>query len=225
MAWSRPPTGSASGWSCLLLLALLGMASPVGAKTYCCNDDNGRRLCGDILPSLCAKRSYQEYNSQGVMYRQHEAPLTAEQRAQRELELARKKEADNLAAEEDRRNRALLASYTTVADIDAKRARTVAESIKRLQEMQSRYDAALVQKQALAKEAEFFQKRPMPPALKSSVRENDSELNHLKSDIEAKKQEIAEVQARFDDEKRRFLKLRGAATQGTTPAAAPNKPR
>jgi hypothetical protein len=220
MAWPDPQLGLIRPRHLLVLLALGGLALPAGARTYCCNDDGGRRLCGDILPPQCATRAYQEYNAMGVMYRQHEAPLTAEQRARREAELARQKEAAREAAEEDRRNRALLASYPSVQDIDIKRARTLEEFSKSLREMRSRQEAALLRQQELAREAEFFQKRPMPDALKSSMRDNAAELLRLQADIETKNKEIAEVEARFDAEKKRYLSLgKGGAAPGASPEA------
>ncbi len=195
--------------------------------TFCCNEDNGRRLCGDILPAQCAKRAYHEYNSQGVMIRQHDAPMTAEQRAQQRAELIRKKEADRQAAEEDRRNRALLASYPSVADIDTKRARNIEEAGKGLHELQLRLNAALAHKEDLAREAEFFLKRPMPAELKTSIRDNNAEMAGLQADIDVKKKEIAEIQARFDEEKKRYLSLgKGAAVPKAGPetGAEPRRP-
>lgn len=221
MASSSPRAGLVRRRHLLLLPVLAGLAafaSPASAVTFCCNDDNGRRLCGDILPWQCAKRAHQEYNSLGVMIRQHDAPLTAEQRAQQRAETIRKKEAERLAAEEDRRNRALLASYPSVADIDAKRERNIEEAGKGLHELQLRLTAALQRRDELAREAEFFQKRPMPADLKTGIRDNTAELAGLQADVETKKKEIAEIQARFDEEKKRYLSLsKGAAAPKTAP--------
>lgn len=218
MAWPSLFIGVVRHRRLLLLAALAGLTLPVCAVTFCCNDDGGRRLCGDILPAQCAKRVHQEYNSLGVMIRQHDAPLTAEQRAQQRAELIRKKEAERLAAEEDRRNRALLASYPSVADIDAKRERNIEEAGKGLHELQLRVTAAQQRKEELAREAEFFQKRPMPADLKTGIRDNTAELAGLQADVATKKKEIAEIQARFDEEKKRYLSLsKGAAAPKTAP--------
>lgn len=218
MVSSSPTAGFVPCRHLPVLAVLAVLAWPAHAVTFCCNDDNGRRLCGDILPSQCAKRAHQEYNSLGVMIRQHDAPLTAEQRAQQRAELIRKKEAERLAAEEDRRNRALLASYPSVADIDTKRERNIEEAGKGLHELQLRLTAALQRKDELAREAEFFQKRPMPADLKTGIRDNSAELASIQADIATKKKEIAEIQARFDEEKKRYLSLsKGASAAKTAP--------
>jgi hypothetical protein len=207
MALPEVQTGWRARWHLLILLVSVGAAYPAAAKTFCCNDDSGHRLCGDILPAQCAKRAYQEYNSMGVIYRLHEAPLTAEQRAQRELELARKKAAQREADEEDRRDRALQASYPSVRDLDAKRERTLLEANNSLAVAQKSLDAALARKGELVREAEFYTKRPMPGELKANIRDNAAELNNLQATVDDKKKEIAAIQTRFDDEKKRYLNL------------------
>ncbi|HZV54926.1 MAG TPA: hypothetical protein VFF82_08300 [Rhodocyclaceae bacterium] len=198
-----------------MLLALAGATLPAVARTYCCTDDGGRRVCGDVVLPQCLKRPYQEFNAQGVVARQHEGPLTAEQRAQRDAELARKKEEERRAADEERLNRALLASYSSARDIDAKRDRMLAEANTGLKLLQERYDVALARKQKFLAEAELFQKRPMPEALKLNMRDNQAELASLQATLDDRRREIAAIQTRFDDEKRRYLRVSQPASSAT----------
>lgn len=191
----------------VLTLAAIFMAMPASAKTYCCTDDNGRLLCADVLPLQCLRRPYQELNSQGVVSKQHEAPLTAEQKAKRDAELARKKAEERKAADEDRRDRALLASYNGVKDIDAKRDRTLADAESNLRTVQERYDRAVVRKEELRKESAFFVKQPMPEPLKAKIRENEADLANHQAGIETRKKEITDIAARFEEERQRYLKL------------------
>lgn len=208
----------ASPRAILPLLVLAVLAAPAWAKTYCCKDEDGRRVCGDTVPPQCRTKAYQELNAQGVA-RQVEAPLTTEQRAQRDAELARKKEEERLAAEEARRGRALLASYPSEKDIDAKRDRMLAEVEKGREEVQARRNEALKRKAKLDAEAEFYLKKPMPDDLKSRIRENQLELSTQQTALEAKKQEMESIRARFEDDKRRYLNL--TRDRQAAPAAAP----
>ena len=160
----------------------------------------------------------------GVVSRLHEAPLTPDQRLQRAAELARKKEADRRAEEQKRRDRALLASYTSAQDIDAKLERTVAEGNAILKALQERQAIALARKQQLAEEAEFFQKKPMPAALKTSIRENDAEVSGLQAAIEDRKSDLVAAQVRFAQEKQRYLMLIGNNKSGQT-EPTPARPR
>jgi hypothetical protein len=200
----------------VVTLAALWTTMPASATTYCCSDDSGRRLCGDILPPQCLRRPYQELNSQGVLSKQHEAPLTGEQKAQRDAEAARKKTEERKAAEEDRRNRALLASYASAKDIDAKRDRIIADVKISLRTAQKQYDGAVARREELRREAEFFVKQPVPEVLKARIRQNEADLASHQATIESRNQEIDEISARFEEEKQRYLNLsakrQGAAT-------------
>ena len=196
----------------ILLPLLAGVALPAAATTYCCTDDSGRRVCGDRVSPQCAKRGYQEYNAQGVLSKQHEPPLTAEQRAQRDAEVARKKEEELRAAEEHRRNQALLASYSSVKEIEAKRDRTLADAKTNLKLAREELDAALAEQKKLAGEAEFYKGRPLPAPLKAKMENNQAEVTHRQGRIAEREREIAAIEARFEEEKQRYLSLRKSAS-------------
>jgi hypothetical protein len=216
-------------WRSALVLLAMGasVALPAGARTYCCTDDNGRRVCGDILPAQCQKRAYQEFNAQGVLTKRHEGPMTAEQRAQRDAEAARRKAEEQRAADDERRNRAMMASYTSTADIDAKRDRMLDDASAGLKLSQERYDAAVARQKNLQQEAEFYRKKPMPDALKANIRDNEAELAAHQTAVTERKKDIEAIRARFEEERKRYLSLGGrqgtAAIQGSkasTPATS-----
>jgi chromosome segregation ATPase len=191
------------------LAAAMGFSLPVDARTYCCSDETGRRVCGDILPVECQKRPFQEFDGRGVMVRKYDGPMTAEERSRREAERARKKDEERQARELERSNRALRASYASASDIDAKRDRLLTEANESLKQAQDRLDDALAHKQKLDTEAEFFQKKPMPESLKSDIRDTKEELVRLQATVAERKQDITAISARFEDEKKRYLSLGG----------------
>lgn len=193
----------------LAAAAALGFTSPVDARTYCCNDETGRKVCGDILPVECQKRAYQEFDGHGALVRRYEGPVTAEERNRREVERARKKEDERQVMERERGNRALRASYASAGEIDAKRDRLLAEANENLKVAENRYEEALTLKQKLDTEAEFFQKKPMPEPLKADLRENQEEMVRLRSILGEKKRDIAAIEARFAEEKQRYLAIGG----------------
>jgi hypothetical protein len=190
-------------------MVLGATALPAAARTFCCTDDAGRRICGDILPVQCQRRAYQEFNSQGMLEKQYEAPMTAEQRVQREADQASRRAAERQADEGRRRDRALRASYASARDIDAKRDRLLAEANDALKLAESRRAEALARKQRLDSEAEFFVKKPMPAKLEAERRENQDELAALQATIDERKQDIGAIEARFAEEKQRYLRLGG----------------
>jgi hypothetical protein len=191
----------------LLPLVIALTAIPAGARTYCCTDEHGRRVCGDILPEQCQKRAYNEYNSQGVLAKQYPGPLTPEQRAQLEAEQARKKVAEHDAAEQARRDRALLASYSSVADIDAKRTRTITTAQANLHNAEDRLNNAQERQQRLARSAERYRDKPMPEVLRTNIRIAEAELAAAQTALTDRKKDIVESQKQFDEDRRRYLEL------------------
>lgn len=193
---------------------------PVGAVTYCCTADNGRRVCGDTVPVQCRTRAYQEYSSQGVPTRLHEAPPTAEQRAQREADAARRKAEEDRATDQQRRDRALMASYASTADIDAKRDRMLVVARASLRLAQERHQAALDRGRRLRDTAQAYRDKPMPEALKANIRDNEAELAAQEAAIAAREKEIEAIEARFAEEKNRFIALGGRRAEESAPAKA-----
>jgi hypothetical protein len=206
----------------LLPIALALSAIPASARIYCCTDGNGRRVCGDILPAQCQTRAYNEFNAQGVVKKKYEAPLTPEQRVQRDAELAQKKADEHAAAEQARRDKAMLASYTSVADIDAKRARTVAGAQADIKTAEERLEAVQVRLEKLRQGADRYAKdgKPVPDTLKANLRDSNADLLVRQKTLEAKKQELVTIQEHFDHDRQRFMELTGKSN-GAQPAAPP----
>ncbi len=198
----------------ILFIALVAPAH--AAKTYCCSDERGKNVCGDVMPNECYGRAYREVGPSGKILRQVDAPLTAEQLAKRDAEAARKKEAEIAAAAEKRKNDALLSAYGNEKDIDFMRDRALADLAAGAKEAQTKYDDAVKRKQKLAAELEFYQKKPVPANLKEQIRVNDVEIKMQQLAIEAKKKEMDQVRAKFDEEKQRFVELKKAG-KGSAP--------
>lgn len=206
----------------LLVAAMLPLpATAQGRKTYCCTDANGRQACSDVLPQQCYGRAYREINAQGVTIRRVDAPLTAEQRAARDAEARKAKEEEARRMEQDRRNRALLATYTSEQDIDLTRDRAVADIRKSIKATQEKQAELAKQKQKLDAEAEFYRKSPMPPQLQAQIRDNDTEMKVHQAAIDDRHKEIEAVKARYESEKLRYRELTQKKTVGKPEPAAP----
>lgn len=210
-----------------LIVLMLGLAPalPAAAKTFCCTDPGGRQICGDPLPPVCYDRGYKEISDQGRVRRTVEPPLTPEQRALREEELRLKKEEQKRLAEEERRNRALLNTYGSEADIDYMRDRALADVDKAVKQAQEKYNEALKRKQELDNEAEFYKKKQMPPELHSQIKANQVELQAHQAAVAAKQKDIEAIRQKYDEEKRRYILLtRGPGAVSTVPATSPGSP-
>lgn len=211
------------------LVAALGLAATGDASarnSYCCNDANGKLTCGDMLPAACQKRAYRILDDRGHLVKEVEAPLTPEQRMLRDAEEAKKAEAAKKAAEEKRRNQALLATYPNEKDIDMARDRALADFDKASADTQKRYDAAIKQKKKLDAEKEFYVKKPMPANLKQQVEDNENTIKTAQEALDGRKQERDALAAKFDDEKKHYMELRyGKAPRSADTPAADKRPR
>jgi uncharacterized Zn finger protein (UPF0148 family) len=150
--------------SALLLIssALLAQGAAAQIRIFCCDDATGKKVCGDFLPPACQGRAYEERDNRGFVSKKVEAPLTAEQQARRDAELAKKEEEKKKAAEDRRRSVALLATYSSEKDIDSVRDRNLAELDKNIAEAQKRLEEARKKKQKLDGDKEFYKGKPLP---------------------------------------------------------------
>ncbi|WP_310449306.1 DUF4124 domain-containing protein [Sulfuritalea sp.] len=199
--------------------ALLAMGAAAQTRIYCCDDANGRKVCGDFLPTACQGRAYEERDNRGFVSKKVEAPLTAEQQARRAAELARKEEEAKRAAEERRRNLALLATYSSEKDINSAQTRALAEIDKNMKQAQQRLEEANKRKKKLESDREFYRGKPLPEQVKADIRDNEKEIAAQKTAVAAKSKEMDEVRSRFADEKKRYLELTGKKSMEAAPAA------
>jgi len=211
----------------LASIALIGLTSAEVASarnSYCCNDANGKLTCGDMLPAACHKRPYRVLDDRGRVINEVAAPLTPEQRVLRDAEEVKKQEAAKQAAEEKRRNQALVATYPSEKDIDLARDRALADFDKASADTQKRHDEALKQKKKLDAEKEFYVKKPMPANLKKQIDDNENAIKTAKAALETRKQEAEALRTKFDDEKKRYMDLRyGKSAVAAPPAGAADK--
>jgi hypothetical protein len=211
--------------------ALLVLDAAAQVRIYCCDDTNGRKVCGDFLPAACQGRAYEERDNRGFVVKAVEAPLTEEQQARRDAETARREEAKKKAAEERRRTLALLSTYSNEKDINSARDRALAEVDKNMKQSQARLEEANKKKIKLDTEKEFYKGKPMPDSLKAQIRENEKEIKAQQAAVDSRVKEMEDIRTRFAEERKRYLELTGkkgvdaapapAAAPAAVPAAAP----
>lgn len=191
------------------MLAALGTALPAAAaaRLFCCNDDSGRQVCGDILPQACYGRAYREIGESGYTVRRVEAPLSAEQRAQREIDEKRRQEEAVALKEQQRKDTALLNTYGSEADVEAMRARAEQDVRKSIADAEAKIVEARKNRQRFEDEAEFYKKKSLPADIDKGLREADFEIKAQQSVIAAKHKELEVVRAKYDEDRRRFIDL------------------
>lgn len=191
-----------------LLVALVGPgASFAGPRIYCCHDDSGKQVCGDILPSVCYGRAYRELGDSGRTSRLVDAPLTVEQRAQRAAEEQRRKEQERVLNEQRRMDQALLNTYASEKDIEIMRSRAERDLTMAIKAAEERIAEIRKQRKKFEDEAEFYRNRQLPAEVAKGLRDADYEIGAQESVIESKKRDQETMRAKYDEDLRRFREL------------------
>ena len=198
-----------------LLAALLGLGASCAAagNLYCCIDATGKQACGDILPQACYGRAYRELGATGQTARVVEAPLTTEQRAQRAADEERRKAEEVILKEKERKDQALLNTYSNEKDIEVMRMRAQDDIKKSVKDAETKIAEVRTRRKKFENEAEFYKKKQLPADVQRGLREADAEIKSIQSEIESKAKELELVRVKYDEDLRRYLEL---TKRGTT---------
>jgi hypothetical protein len=205
----------------LLAAALTTLASGTQAqgRLYKWTDASGKVHYTDKMPVEAAGRASEELNRQGTVVRRTDAPLSAEQRAELERERQRRREEEAALREQKRKDMALLNTYSTERDIEEARSRALKANQEAIKDAERKLGDAQKRADKLKAEAEFYAKKPMPKQLQQEMQVNELEIRTQNEVMEAKRKEVAGINAKYDEDKRRYLELTHASktAQGPTP--------
>lgn len=194
---------------CVVCGMLWAFAAPASAQRsiYCCDDSQGRPVCGDRLPSACYGRAYREISPQGIVRRHIEAPLSAEEIALRDAEDKRRKEEAARLAVQRRLDEALIETYASLEDIDVREERALVEADRSVEEIRQREQDLLAQRARYQAESEFYEGRQLPREIVTGLRIIDTELAAYRSVMSAKDAEKEAIRARYAADRRRYAEL------------------
>ena len=204
---------------CVTLLALAPAAAQ--ERMYKCIDARGRVYYTQVPPPECLGRDTQELNKSGTLIRRNPAviPLSPAQEQAREAERRKKNEDEERSKEDRRKNLALLNTYSSERDIEDARTRALKEAQVAIEDTEKSIAGAQKRHQELEAEKEFYVKKPMPFKLKQEITNNEMQIRNQTVLLDAKKKEINTINAKYDEDKRRYVEL----TSGKTGAPAQKK--
>ncbi|MBV8031576.1 MAG: hypothetical protein JO035_08715 [Betaproteobacteria bacterium] len=178
--------------SALLAAALAAAPLCADAQSFRCVGKDGKKYYGQAVPPQCVGAVVEQMNAQGAVIRRIEPQAGGDDRAKREGEEAeRKKQAT--VRDQNRRDQALLATYSSEKDVEDMRARALENDQRSLKELEARI-AELNQRRASGKED--------PKAI-------DTELQVQRDMVAAKKKGIDAINAKYDEDKKRYIELTG----------------
>lgn len=198
--------GRAGAAQRVLVAACLLLPFAASAQIYVCKDASGRTLTSDRPIPECANRAVRELDSSGLVRREISAPLTPQQKQEREL-LQERQRIDAATLDEQRLyDRALMTRYRNETDIASARQRALD-----LLNDQMRIDTTALAQEA--KELKAAQVHAVPGAKKTgsaAERRLEEAINTVESrlnSIEQRTADIARTNSKFDQVLKRFRDL------------------
>jgi hypothetical protein len=205
----------------LLILAMLW--APAVQAAYKCKDERGLTHIGDTPPAACANVVMYEITKSGTVIRAIQPTLTPEQVKAKREEAERQKEAAKAAAEQRRKDLALLATYSSEKDIDVSRDLNLQPVEVRIKSARDRIAAVEERQKKLNDEMEFYKAgkgkhstkaTQAPPQLVMDVERTKNEKATLVQSIANYEKEMKEIRERYEADKQRWVELKRLHREG-----------
>jgi hypothetical protein len=203
-----------------VLAAAAVMAAPIaalaqsrsGEYTYRCTGNDGKKYYGSTIPNACLGRPLELINKQGLMVKRIDPEGDEKARIAKEAEAEKKREIEASTKDAQRRSRALLATYTSEKDIEDSRMRDLRNHDRGVQDVEKRMDDIRKRQARFQKELDLFKtagKGEPPTRLKDEVTNAQIDLKAQETLLDAKKKEAVGINARYDEDKRRYKEAVG----------------
>ena len=219
------------------IAAALSLWVPLAGAAYKCVDAKGVTHIGDTPPAGCATVMMYEVTPTGKVLRAIEPTPTPEQAKVLQAEAERKREAERKAAEQKRKDVALLSTYASEKEFDTARDRNVEPVMARINSAQERIQAIDKREQDLKEQMEVYtsgkskagkaKETEMPASRGAELKRVESDKATLAASIAGYEKEIEQIKTKYDADKKRWVELKsGSATKvdaATAPDAKPVK--
>jgi len=191
----------------IVLIAVLPVAA--AAQSYRCVGKDGKKYYGQSVPPQCVGLPMEQLNAQGLVVKKIDAQATADERAKKDAEDADRRKREATSKEEGRRDRALLATYTSESDVEAARGRAIAGNQAAVKEIEGKIAALQKRKADLTRQLAAMQDKSSPAAAKANADLKNAEIDLKAQDglLAAKKNEADAINARYNDDRKRYVEL------------------
>jgi len=218
-------------------IAVLAIAAyaPLASAVYRCVDERGVTLLGDTPPAGCANVPMYEMSRSGQVLRRIEPTPTPEQAKALTEQQAKLKVEQRAAAEQKRKDMALLASFDSPKDFDVARDRNIEPVTSRIAASQNRLKELDAHEKDVNERMEFYKggrkkRGAATPAedpnlvyFREELARIRSERANLTEGVARLHREIDDITQRFEADKRRWIALKSGkpvASGEPAPAAA-----
>jgi hypothetical protein len=199
------------------LLATPLVADAQSVYTYRCTSKDGKKYYGSTIPPQCYGRPVEQLNNQGLVVKRIDPEGDEKAKEEKEAALAKAKEMEAASREDLRRGRALLATYTSERDIEDARRRALEDNESAVREVEGKIDALKKKRTGYQNEIALYKdpankKGEVPARLTADLKNSEIDLKAQEELLTAKKKEVTAINAKYDEDKKRFgelMKTRG----------------
>jgi hypothetical protein len=197
----------------ILLSATLISVAHASATTYRWVDKNGKVQYSDVMPSSQAGKGHAELDRYGrVIKEERRSIMTAQEIEQERQAIAQQKALKLQRQQQQRRDKALLSTYTSEKEIALARDRALELESLNIQGLQTRMDSA-AQKLAEANTKLAISRNEGKPASANILQmreEAQSELAQISNSMNLRTKAIENIHTRFEEDEKRFLELKAS---------------
>lgn len=194
-------------------------------KIICWKDSSGKVVgCGDRVPPEFQQNATKELDKRGITRGTTATAAEDAKRREKEQEQARKDaEEERRLADQKRQDAALLSTYLNEKEIDERRDRDLLQVDALINQQQTslrnataRHDEVKSRHDAAAKSG-----KPVADNLKTELMRAAADKQKYEAGLAAREQEKVAISARYAEQKKRFLELKGKSPSTAT-APAPS---
>jgi len=189
----------------------LAFAMNAEAKLYKWVDDKGMTHYGEVVPPEYANKERDSLNKAGMIQKRPEKVDPESIHAKEEAE--RKRKAENQALlEKQRRESALLNTYSNESEIDQARDRSLVLISARIESHKMLMKSTTETLDGLNKEVATRTKegKKIPASLTNDIAQTEARHARYAAELVRSEEELTDVKARFESEKATYRKLKGS---------------
>ena len=201
----------------LSFLQAVRAADAANPRIFQCVLPDGRKVTSDkpIAECMNVGKPQRELNKDGSEKAIVEAPLTEDEKADRDR-MQRQRDAERTAYEiEVRRDRDLLKRFPNEAAHGKAREKALDDVASSVRNSEARIKLLLQERKPLVDEAEFYVGKPLPNKVKLGLDANDAALEAQRSLVQNQQTEVVRINALYDAELARLKKLWAGAMPGS----------
>ena len=188
-------------WKYAVCAAVLA-AAPVAQAGFRCVDEKGKSHFQDTPPAACGNVTIYEVSPQGSVIRRIEP--TAAAAAPKDAN------AERQSAEQKRRDRALVETYTSPAEIEIARDRNLDIIKSRLDGVKTRLGQLEGREGELQRALASYKGQPAP-AVQQDLDKVLAEKAQVQASVARFQKDLDQTRAQFDADKQRWIELKGPA--------------